>query len=683
MACASQDDLAFLSGGKLVAHLATTCRRADFEAAAHVLAERDRKFAEDEAALKAVLADLDAARAREREVAEARSKLEAALTEADILRKKCEVALDARRLDNAKEMALLLGAATPDTIYQDEPRGEANKGEVNSPDIIGLNGLGCCPAEEGEMLERQERGEGGGVEHGGGRGGARTERQKAAEEGETRWRSLSELCAAQDGQGEGSSKKAVEKNRGMSLGYAEKLSYREDLGSVGMPEMFDSPKLLQGKIEELAIMVQKSKHFVVFTGAGISTSSGIPDFRGPKGVWTLQRAGKGVPDASLPFHRAAPTLTHMALVELERVGLLKFVISQNVDSLHLRSGFPREKLAELHGNSFKEICPSCKTEYLRDFEIETIGLKDTPRRCTDKNCGARLKDTVLDWEDALPPEEMNSAEEQCRAADLVLCLGTSLQITPACNMPLMSIKNGGKVAIVNLQATPKDKKASLVIHGLVDKVIAGVMCILNLRIPPYIRIDFIQLLLRHTVKKKCVRWTLRVTSIHGVRAPLSFLQSIEVSFPERPDMKPVVLMEQPFSLQRETSMTSKFFMLLTLNFSDGCGCSSSSIECYVNFQNQKESFVRDRGLVLQELKCTAERQCCAGQQSILERESLPRAETSRHAFVTNIVRYDSEDSEDLKGAEPKGSCMDSSSNLTKRHMEGPSGCSVTQKKLKS
>jgi mono-ADP-ribosyltransferase sirtuin 6 len=81
-----------------------------------------------------------------------------------------------------------------------------------------------------------------------------------------------------------------------------------------------------------------------------------------------------------------------------------------------------------------------------------------------------LKDTVLDWEDALPPEEMNSAKEHCRSADLVLCLGTSLQITPACNMPLMSIKNGGRVAIVNLQATPKDKKASLVIHGLVDKV---------------------------------------------------------------------------------------------------------------------------------------------------------------------------------------------------------------------
>ncbi|XP_062184480.1 NAD-dependent protein deacetylase SRT1 isoform X1 [Phragmites australis] len=466
----------------------------------------------------------------------------------------------------------------------------------------------------------------------------------------------------------------------MSLGYAEKLSYREDVGSVGMPEIFDTPDLLQNKIEELAVMVQKSKHLVVFTGAGISTSSGIPDFRGPKGVWTLQRAGKGAPNASLPFHRAVPSLTHMALVELERAGLLKFVISQNVDSLHLRSGFPREKLAELHGNSFKEICPCCKTEYLRDFEIETVGLKDTPRRCSDKNCGARLKDTVLDWEDALPPDEMNSAKEHCRTADLVLCLGTSLQITPACNMPLLSMKNGGRVAIVNLQATPKDKRASLVIHGLVDKVIAGVMSMLNLRIPPYIRTDFVQLSLRHSLKKKCVRWTLRVTSIHGLRAPLSFLKSIEVSFPERPDMKPVVLKEQPFSLQRETSMNRPFFMLLTLNFSDGCGCSSSSIEWPVDFQKQKDSFVRDRSLVLRELECAAEHESCAGQQEILERESLPRAETTVQAIVTNIVRYDTKDD---KVTPPKDNGINSSSsNPTKRHMEGTGCYSASPKKLK-
>ncbi|THF96943.1 hypothetical protein TEA_027756 [Camellia sinensis var. sinensis] len=144
---------------------------------------------------------------------------------------------------------------------------------------------------------------------------------------------------------------------------------------------------VEWQIKKLALMIQKSKHLVVFTGAGISTSCGIPDFRGPKGVWTLQREGKGVHEASLSFHRAMPSMTHMALVELEKASFL---------NLHLRSGIPREKLAELHGNSFKEICSKCGVEYLRDFEVKTIGLKKTSRSCSDVKCGAKLKDIVLD-----------------------------------------------------------------------------------------------------------------------------------------------------------------------------------------------------------------------------------------------------------------------------------------------
>ena len=97
-------------------------------------------------------------------------------------------------------------------------------------------------------------------------------------------------------------------------------------------------------------------------------------------------------------------------------------------------------------------------------------------------------------------------------------------------------------------------------------------------------------------------------------------------------------------------------------------------------QKQKESFVRDRTLVLQELKCSAERQGRPGHQAVLGRESLPRAETSTHAFVTNVVRYNAED---LRVADPKGARMDSSSNLTKRHVEGPSGYLASPKKLKS
>ncbi|XP_010252773.1 PREDICTED: NAD-dependent protein deacetylase SRT1 isoform X1 [Nelumbo nucifera] len=431
----------------------------------------------------------------------------------------------------------------------------------------------------------------------------------------------------------------------MSLGYAEKLSYREDVGTVGMSEIFDPPDLLQQKIEELAMLIKKSKHLVVFTGAGISTSCGIPDFRGPKGVWTLQREGKGVPEASLPFHRAMPSVTHMALVELEKAGILKFLISQNVDSLHLRSGIPREKLSELHGNSFRELCPSCGAEYLRDFEVETIGMKETSRRCSDVNCGAKLRDTVLDWEDALPPKEMNLAEKHCRMADVVLCLGTSLQITPACNLPLRSIRGGGKVVIVNLQQTPKDKKANLVIHGFVDKVIAGVMHLLNLRIPPYVRVDLLQISLSQfsrSTEERYVKWTLRISSVHGQKAPLPFLESVEISFSDRPDLKTAILHKQPFQLKREMVKTRPLILVLKLNFGDGCGCPSTKIEFPVDFEIVTDGFNYDKDVILQKLNDRAIQEGCCGQYASIERKILttPRSEVTVYAIATNIVSYD-------------------------------------------
>ncbi|KAF9589287.1 hypothetical protein IFM89_022357 [Coptis chinensis] len=450
----------------------------------------------------------------------------------------------------------------------------------------------------------------------------------------------------------------------MSLGYAEKLSYKEDVGSVGMSEIFDSPTILQHKIEELALLIQQSKHLVAFTGAGISTSCGIPDFRGPKGVWTLQREGKGVPQASLPFHRAMPSFTHMALVELEKAGILKFVISQNVDSLHLRSGIPREKLSELHGNSFRELCPSCGVEYVRDFEVETIGLKETSRRCSNEKCGAKLKDT-----DALPPKEMNQAEKHCRMADVVLCLGTSLQITPACNLPLKCIRGGGKIVIVNLQHTPKDKKANLVIHGRVDKVIAGAIKFLNLRISPYVRIDLVNVVLKYsarksetkvdrifkapgsrlshgpsfcTADKRYVTWNLRIASVHGQRAPLPFLRSVEVFFPERPELKTAHLCKQPFKLRREM-LEGPFKLLVKLNFGDGCGCPCASIEFPVNFEVLTNSFKTDKGAVLQNLRDTAIQDLCCGQHAVVERKTIlaPRSDVAVCAIVTNIIEYDS------------------------------------------
>ncbi|KAK4275309.1 hypothetical protein QN277_018415 [Acacia crassicarpa] len=427
----------------------------------------------------------------------------------------------------------------------------------------------------------------------------------------------------------------------MSLGYAEKLSYIEDVGSVGMTEYFEPAQVLQEKIEQLAVVIKKSKHLVVFTGAGISTSCGIPDFRGPKGIWTLQRDGKPLPEASLPFHRAVPSLTHMALVELEKAGILKFVVSQNIDGLHLRSGIPREKLAELHGNSFMETCPSCGAEYFRDFEVETIGMKETLRRCSNAKCRKRLKDTVLDWEDALPPKEMGPAEKHCREADIVLCLGTSLQITPACNLPLKALPGGGKVVIVNLQKTTKDKKASLVIHGPVDKVIEGVMNLLSLKIPPFVGIDLFQIILNQALSndKKYVNWTLLVASAHWRKAALPFIKSVEVSFLDKGDYKAAILNTQPFRLKRRTALNKAFEMVLKISFSEGCGCSSIEIDVLVDFKVSSDSFRFDKDLIFQKLRDKAIVESKCGQNAVIERILAPKGNITVYAVVTNLVQY--------------------------------------------
>ncbi|KAG8472506.1 hypothetical protein CXB51_035338 [Gossypium anomalum] len=411
----------------------------------------------------------------------------------------------------------------------------------------------------------------------------------------------------------------------MSLGYAEKLSFIEDVGQVGMTEFFDSAHVLQDKIEQLAKLIEKSRHLVVFTGAGISTSCGIPDFRGPKGIWTLQREGQPLPEASLPFHRAMPSMTHMALVGLEKAGILKFVISQNVDGLHLRSGIPREKLAELHGNSFMETCPSCGAEYYRDFELETIGLKETSRRCSDEKCGAKLRDTVLDWEDALPPKEMNLAEKHCRMGDLVLCLGTSLQITPACNLPLKSLRGGGKIVIVNLQKTPKDKKASLVIHGFVDKVIAGVMELLNMKIPPYIRIDLFQIILSQSLSsdKKFVNWTIRIASVHGLSAPLPFIKSVEVK------------LDFCTSLFMRTVLTETFEIFLNLSLVMDAVALTLGLKFLLIFRIQSKVLNLTRmphweRCAMRQLKIRN-----AGRSAVVERKTVlvPKSEITVHAML--------------------------------------------------
>nr|XP_045599555.1 NAD-dependent protein deacetylase Sirt6-like [Procambarus clarkii] len=270
----------------------------------------------------------------------------------------------------------------------------------------------------------------------------------------------------------------------MSCNYADGLSKYENKGKLGLPEKFDSPEEVERKVQMLAEWVKESSHTVFHTGAGISTSAGIPDFRGPKGVWTLEKQGLK-PDINVSWDDAKPTLTHMAIVSLERNGYVQYVITQNIDGLHLRSGLQRKRLAELHGDMYVDKCNFCHRQFVRSTAVTTVGQKSEGKSCPGKRgngrrCRGKLHDTVLDWEDGLPDADLDLAVSHSCAADLSICLGTTLQIVPSGNIPVDTKKRGGKLVICNLQPTKQDRHADLIINTYVDNVMKRLLELLNI-----------------------------------------------------------------------------------------------------------------------------------------------------------------------------------------------------------
>ena len=293
----------------------------------------------------------------------------------------------------------------------------------------------------------------------------------------------------------------------MSEGYASRLSEYRNKGVCGLPERFETRRTLENKMNKLLQLIKDSNKTVVLTGAGISTAAGIADFRGPNGVWTREVKDKvgdcqarkrqrtadekgeasvtpaTTPVKSEPFQCVEPTFTHYALQRLLKADFIQYIITQNVDGLHLRSGIPRSCLSILHGDCFLEKCENCGKEYFRDFDIAGLSFKKTGRFCDNNGaldtksacCGGALRDTILDWEDELPEPDFERAEDMCETTDLVITLGTSLRIVPAGKLPLKA----KKYAIVNLQQTPYDQDASVVIHHYTDTVMKYLMSKLN------------------------------------------------------------------------------------------------------------------------------------------------------------------------------------------------------------
>lgn len=216
---------------------------------------------------------------------------------------------------------------------------------------------------------------------------------------------------------------------------------------------------LNHRIQILAQWLYESCTLVVFTGAGISTESGLPDFRGPEGVWT--RKDKGLPPKPMtrPWDAVEPNMGHLAIVELQKLEKLTYLISQNVDNLHLKSGIRPNLLAELHGNMTKLGCGECGNRVDR-----SVGQT----RC---ECGGELRDSVVNFGESLPERDLMLSFEHSRESDLFMVVGSSLVVTPAADMPREALRSGAKLVILNQGETPFDRFAHLRFHEKIGDVL--------------------------------------------------------------------------------------------------------------------------------------------------------------------------------------------------------------------
>jgi NAD-dependent deacetylase len=242
---------------------------------------------------------------------------------------------------------------------------------------------------------------------------------------------------------------------------------------------------MQTEIDKLANYLRASAHMLLFTGAGISTGSGIPDFRGPEGVWKRRQpvyyhdfmrsesARIEHWDYKLEgwsaFRNAKPNATHDAIVQLERAGKVQAVVTQNIDGLHSRAGTSEEKLIELHGTNSLVECQSCgrKTDPQPHFEF--FRKTKQPPLC---QCGGFLKPATISFGQNLRNEDLERAERAAKAADLVVALGSTLSVYPAANIPLLAASRGVPYVVINRGPTDHDElpEVTLRIEGDVGAI---------------------------------------------------------------------------------------------------------------------------------------------------------------------------------------------------------------------
>jgi NAD-dependent deacetylase len=239
-------------------------------------------------------------------------------------------------------------------------------------------------------------------------------------------------------------------------------------------------------IREAARLLRTARHGVAFTGAGISTESGIPDFRGPQGIWKRYRPIEyqeflSSPEARREYWRrkvemypalrdARPNAGHLALARLYAAGLLRSIITQNIDGLHQKAGVPAERVIEIHGSEAHIVCIRCGKRY--DWgEILARFDGDCP---TCDSCRGWLKPATISFGQAMPEQETRQAFEEAAAADLLLVVGSSLRVYPAASIPIETCRAGGRMVIVNNEPTAQDESAVLVLHGQAGQILQAI-----------------------------------------------------------------------------------------------------------------------------------------------------------------------------------------------------------------
>jgi NAD-dependent deacetylase len=255
-------------------------------------------------------------------------------------------------------------------------------------------------------------------------------------------------------------------------------------GHLGAPDhiIMIAPDL-ETAISGLRDLIEGARSIVPFTGAGISTECGIPDFRSPGGLWTKNQpiefddflASREMRDEAWrrcfaieeSFAKAKPGRGHRALSTLYRAGKVPAVVTQNVDNLHQASGIAADDVIELHGNTTYAVCLECAQRYELSWvkqKFEAAG-----EHAPDCACGGYIKTAIVSFGQAMPAEAMQRAEELSHSCELFLAIGSSLVVWPAAGFPLMAKRNGAALVIINREPTEFDELADLVVrHDIAD-----------------------------------------------------------------------------------------------------------------------------------------------------------------------------------------------------------------------